>query len=296
MVNVAGVRVGGQVSLPACLVSTIFYDGEKLFLDGKKGLFDEGKAKSLLVQQESMGEELGIPGMVDVFLSSEDSLEGRIDFVAEKCGMPFWIDSTDVELRLKALRYVEEVGLVDRVVYNSINAGITEKEIYALKESPVSASIVLAFNPVKKDLSGRVEMLENGGGVVEKGLLEIAKDCGIKKVLVDTGITPIGEGAGAALRAVAVCKARFGWPTGNAVHNAVTAWTWFRESQKPRHVDFASNLLVRMMGADFILYGPIEFTKEVYEEMVLAENIIGEAAAEFGLKMGKEHPFNKLKH
>ncbi|MFH1722104.1 MAG: tetrahydromethanopterin S-methyltransferase subunit H [Candidatus Altiarchaeota archaeon] len=234
--------------------------------------------------------------MVDVYLSDSVSARRRLDFVSDLTDLPILIDSTEAQVRLDAVNYVEEVGLIDRVVYNSINAGVSSEEITALRDSSISAAIVLAFNPTKSDVSARIDMLENGGGATEKGLLEIAAKCGLKKVLVDTGITRIGDGAGSAFRAIPVIKAKFGLPSGCAPHNAVSAWGWFKEIGRPKHVDWSSNAMAAMLGADFILYGPIEFSREVYEELALASNFLSEAGKEMGLRIPKDNPFRKLSY
>ena len=71
-------------------------------------------------------------------------------------------------------------------------------EIAALKNSDLSASIVLGFNPMEPGVEGKLNMWENGGSVLDKGLLETAEECGIDKPFMDVAITPLGQGAGAA--------------------------------------------------------------------------------------------------
>ncbi|MFH1722103.1 MAG: hypothetical protein ABH950_05820 [Candidatus Altiarchaeota archaeon] len=55
LVNIAGVKVGGQVNVPCCLISTIFYERESLFLDNEEKRFDEKKAEKLIFAQGAGG-------------------------------------------------------------------------------------------------------------------------------------------------------------------------------------------------------------------------------------------------
>ncbi len=292
--NVGGVNVGGQMNNPCVLVGTIFYEKESLFSDKSCNTFDRKKAEVLLNKQDELSDEVGCPCMVDVYASTEDTLLDRLAFVADKTEKPFMIDSTDAKTRLAGVRYVDEAGLSDRTVYNSINAGVTQEEINALRDSGVNAAIVLAFNPVNNSLNGKLQILEDGGGILENGLLEISRECGIKKPLLDTGVTSIGNNAGSSVRAVTVLKAKFGLPTGNGVHNVVSAWSWVKNRNAKSFVDCASNALVRLMGADFILYGPIEYSERVYDTIALVECLIGEAVEEMGLSLSKKHPSQRL--
>ena len=56
-------------------------------------------------------------------------------------------------------KWVTEVGLASRCIYNSINGSISDKEIEVLKNTDVDASIVLAFNPADPSVPGRQKVL-----------------------------------------------------------------------------------------------------------------------------------------
>ncbi|MFH1788471.1 MAG: tetrahydromethanopterin S-methyltransferase subunit H, partial [Candidatus Altiarchaeota archaeon] len=187
----------------------------------------------------------------------------------------------------------EEVGLVDRLSHNSINVGTPPEELEAIKESSLSSAILLAFNPLSSSLEGKIRVLEEGGGTLKKGLLEVAGDCGIVKPLVDTGITPLGEGASSAVRGLSLVKAKYGLPVGCGIHNAVLAWRWPDKKEK-LYADAASNAMARMVGADFLLYGPIERASHVFSTVSLAECLLGEMSQEFGLDVSDEHPSGLL--
>lgn len=272
--SIGGVCVGG-LGKPCVLVGTVFYSKERI-LNGKGGFY-KSKAESLIKRQEELSDLTGNPCMLDVYGDSVESLRERIDFVSSVSDSPFMIDSSETKVRVETLKYVDEVGLSEKAVYNSINMGLDEKEINTLRESKIDSAIVLAFNPTDKSLKGRVNLLENGAGVLEKGLLEIAeKDCGIRKIMIDTGITPIGEGAGSALRALVVAKVKFRLPVGNAIHNAVSSWGWIKgkDSRTAEYVDCYANSVLRFLGADFVLYGPIENAEMVFGDISMVEGLV----------------------
>lgn len=291
--NVGGVVVGGQMVNPAVLVGTIFYGKESLFR-GSGGGFDGERAAFLIQRQEDLSRETGIPCMVDVYADSVDVVRERIDFVCDVFDGPFLIDSTEASVRLAGLSFAEEAGLADRVVYNSINAGSGPDELEAIKSSSVSSALLLAFNPLSSALEGKMRMLEDGGGSLTKGLIEVSVECGIKKPLVDTGITPLGEGASSAVRALTAVKARFGLPVGCGIHNAVISWRWPGDKNR-LFADAASNVLARVVGADFILYGPIERAEKVFSSVAFAECLIGEACEELGFDVSGSHPSSLLR-
>ncbi len=300
IVNIAGVKIGGQPGeLATVLAGTIFYPNHKIVEDGGQGVFDKKKAEVLINKQSSCADETGNPCMVHIFSSSEVGIKKYIDFVSEITEAPFLIDSTEACVRMEGVKYVTEVGLADRAINNSINMAITDDEIDVLRHSGVDASIVMGFNAMDSSLEGRIALLENGANVAEKGLIQIAEDCGISKILIDPSITPIGNGAGIALRMTLVAKAKWGYPVGSGIHNAPSSWNWLRNKKKEdaliyKACDMGSIGLQQMAAGDFILYGPIGNAPYVFPMAAMADIMIAEAAADFDIIPADDHPINKL--
>jgi hypothetical protein len=117
-------------------------------------------------------------------------------------------------------------------IHNSINASIHEDEVLAVKESDLTSAIVLAFNATEGGVRGKIEILEEGAAGIDKGMLEIAADCGITKPLIDIAAMPLGAGAGANVRAGVAVKARLGLPVGAGYHNSASAWDWMKTYKK----------------------------------------------------------------
>jgi len=296
-------RVGGQPGeLPTVLVGTIFYGGHKIVKDAKTGQFDKAAAESLIKKQEEMSQITGNPHFVQVFAEGTEPMRRQIDFVAKTTDAPFLIDSTDAEIRMFGAKYVNEVGLAKRAIYNSLNVSATEKEIANLREYKLPASIVLAFNPKDTMVKGRMEVLTTGAGFIPRGLLDIAKECDLKP-LIDVAATALGSGAGGSLMASYVVKSKLGLPVGSGIHNAVSAWTWLKKYKKEnpegatafKTCDISSAAIQIMCGGNFILYGPIENAALVFPVCAFADSLVAEAvSSELAISPSENHPLKKL--
>ena len=299
--NIGEVKIGGSLGeTPTVLAGTIFYGGHKIVEDVKQGRFDKEKATQLVTKQDEMSDLTGNPAIVQIFAESAAAMITYIDFVTSLTSAPFIIDSTEAAVRIAGLKYAEETGLLDQAIYNSLNVSASREEILQLKEIQHECAIVLAFNPQDSTIAGRRIVLEKGAMELEKGLLDICKDVGITKPLIDTAVTAMGAGAGSAASFTFVSKTLYGLPTGSGVHNAPASWPWLRKYKKINReafttADIASNLIAQMMGADFILYGPIENAERVFPVIAMGDTFSAESAyLEFGIEPGQNHPFKKL--
>lgn len=300
IVNIAGVKIGGQPGeLPTVLAGTIFYDKHEIVKEVAKGLFDRNAAEKLINLQEVSAEETGNPHIIHIFGTTPESITRYIDFVAEISEVPFLIDSPEGNVRSHAAEYVSEVGLADKAIYNSINMSINTSEIEALTLSDIDSSIILGFNATDSSLQGRMEMLENGAGLLEEGLLSVADRCGIINKLIDPSITPMGNGAGVALRMTIAAKAKWGHPTGSGIHNAPSAWNWLNKKKEKDSVlykicDIGSTCLQQAAAGDFILYGPIEYAQYIFPMAAMSDIMISEAVADLDIEPASQHPVNLL--
>ncbi|MFW9808123.1 MAG: tetrahydromethanopterin S-methyltransferase subunit H [Candidatus Thorarchaeota archaeon] len=299
--NIGGVRIGGNPGeTSTVLAGTIFYGGHKIVNDTKRGTFDKDVASALIQKQDEMSELTGNPALVQVFSETESAMIKYLDFVCDLTSAPFLIDSTEPMVRVAGLKHSEEVGLLDRAIYNSINVSATNEEIDSLRDIQHECAIILAFNPQDPSIAGRRKVLDEGALDLDKGLLPLSSDLGITKPLIDTAVTAMGAGAGSAAAFTFVSKTVYGYPTGSGVHNAPSSWSWLRKHKKVnpegfRTADVASNLIVQMMGADFVLYGPIENAERVFPVVAMCDVFAAESSnLEFGLEPPTEHPFKKL--
>jgi len=301
VLDIAGVKCGGQPGeYPTVLAGTIFYGGHKIIEDEKEGVFDKEAAEGLLKVQEEMSDTTGNPHWVHTFGQTPKAIIKYLEFVGEVSDYPFLIDSTSAEARIAGANYVTEVGLADRAIYNSINMAADMEEIVAVGKTDLTASIVLGFNAMDMSAQGKIDIWDNGGSVLEKGLLEMAADSGIDKPLMDVAVTPLGQGAGPAVRTSFMQKSKWGYPSGAGIHNVPSAWDWMRTYKKEHHpeawpvADVGSNLIMQMAGGDFVLIGPIENVTMAFPACAMCDIFIAEAAKDIGTEAVEEHPFFKL--
>ena len=300
VLDIAGIELGGQPGeYPTVLAGTIFYGGHNIISDEKTGVFDKDAAGERIKTMEEMSDVTGNPCLVQVFGQTEEALVKYLEFVGDICDKPFLIDSTSGEARMAGAKYATDAGLAERAIYNSLNMAAEPEEIEAVKESDLTASIVLGFNPMNPTVEGKIGMWEDGDGVIDQGLLPMAEECGITKPLMDTAVTPLGQGAGVAVRTSFAVKSKWGLPVGSGIHNVPSAWDWLRGYKKDHKeawpvCDIGSNLIQQMAGGDFVLFGPIENAKIAFPACAMADVFIAEAAKDMGTEAVETHPMFKL--
>jgi tetrahydromethanopterin S-methyltransferase subunit H len=295
VVNIAGVRVGGQKGeLPSVLAGTIFYHGHHVVYDEMSGEFDRNEAAKLIAAQAEASEETGNPSMLHVFARTQKAFEKYLDFLDGRWDGPLILDSPMASIRLRMAMLVSEVGYADRSVYNSINKAFTKEEAAVLSDTEIDSAILLAFNPSRPGVEGRIGILEGSDG--STGLIKAAMSIGVRNILIDPGVTPIGSGAGEALRFITVAKARLGLPVGAGMHNAASSWRWLanKDAKTRLSCDVAASAVQLIAGADFVLYGPIENARHVFPAAAMVDIMIKEAALDLGAGSIPGHPANRL--
>ncbi|MBI5000353.1 MAG: tetrahydromethanopterin S-methyltransferase subunit H [Euryarchaeota archaeon] len=296
--EVKGVRFGGQPGEnPTALFGTVFYGKAYATLDEVR----KKEVRNLIHSQHSLGGMTGNPGVADVFIAGPEQVEDRLSLVADAHHGPVSIDVPEAKTRIAALKYCRDAGLSSRLIYNSLNLGVTPEELVALKESPPEVAICLGYNPRDFSTDGRVAILETGAGVLERGLISLAADCGIKHVLLDTAATPFDHNACESLRAIPVFKHKFGLPTGCAIHNTVESWLWMKQHRKEHAdaydvCDAGSNLMPILLGASFVVYGPMRNAHLVFPAAAMADKLVAEGGEDyFAVKPSDGHPRRRLK-
>lgn len=287
------IKVGGLPGEnPTLMFGSLFYEGE---FDRPKD--NTVRAKELIDQQINVSKTTHVPAIPDIFIYEEEEIDWKIDFALDQIGGYFSIDMPESDVRIKTLEYLKEKDGLDRVIYNSINIGIVEEEIEALNRYTPDSAVVLAFNPKSGNVQGRLDIIKDGGQLLDEGLIEIANDAGIENLLLDTAAQPFKEGASETLRAIPVFKSEFGLPVGCAMHNTVESWQWLGEQKKKVFdtIDTSINDLPIILGGDFIYYGPIENAETQLTNISMVDKLVAEGAEEyFGIDIDPEHPYNHL--
>ncbi|MFX1492625.1 MAG: tetrahydromethanopterin S-methyltransferase subunit H [Promethearchaeota archaeon] len=294
--DIAGVKVGGQPGeYPTVLIGSIFYDRHKIVTNVMKGEFDKRKAESLLKKQEEMSDKTGNSVIIDVVGSSVEALNRYVDFVSTITESPFLVDGPSAAVRIPVMRHLAETGLIKRAIYNSIDYAVEPDEIASLKEIGVESSVLMAFNPRNVWAEGRMEILEGYEG--QKGLLEAANEGGIHNILVDTAVLDVPS-IGISARAVYIIKSEYGFPVGCGPPNAITTWKKAKKEMGPYAYNTClagSGIITQSLGANFVLYGPIEEAEAVFPACAMADAIIAYNARRLGIRQKtKNHPLLKI--
>lgn len=302
VIEFGGTKMGGQPGeYPTVLISTMFYGRHKIVSDEDKGIFDANAAEELWKTQEEMSDVTGLPYINQIVGETPEAIKKFIDwFVEIDDTTAFLIDSSAGDVRAAAAEYCTEIGVADRAIHNSINASVNDEEIAAVRDSDLDAAIVLAFNATDPTVKGKMDILEVGGTGQEKGMLEVAKDCGITRPIIDVAAMPPGAGSGATIRSIMAVKGHLGLPTGGGFHNMASAWDWLKKFKKEHKeaympTDIGTNLVAQIVGADCLLYGPIENARSVFSAVALVDIMLAETAHELGIEtLDPNHPIFKL--
>ena len=287
--DISGIKIGGQPgSYPTVLFGGLFFKGEP----------DFKRAEKHLQNMLDLSKKTGNPAIPDFFIKKEEFIEEIINFIERSVpkNHPFSVDIIEPSLKIKILECLHERNLLSRTIYNSIHVGITDEEREALKKHTPEMVIVVAFNPKDKSPDGKIEVLENGAHLTDVGLLDISKNIGIKKILVDTAAMALGDNSGASISAIPVIKEEFGLPTGCAIHNVVEKSKWLNDFESAKKtVDASSNINIPLFGGDYVIFGPIENADFVIPIIAWQDILISEYTENyFGITPVDFHPRRKL--
>jgi len=279
--NIGGVNVGGQPGKRrTMLVGSLFYPGHSVVLDHHQGTLDQAKLDERLDSYLSTVASCGCPSGLMLYAESPESARAYLEAVCDRVPGPLFADSGSAEVRSSFLKSAQEMGVLDRLVYNTINAGLSNEETEALRACPPVNAVLLAFNPRGDDVKGRIYMLENGDDLIPQGLVPAAEELGIENLLIDTAVTSPDLSAGSALRSILVAKAKWGLPTGCALHNAVECLRLegLKDPREARRsVDASAVAMSIMAGADYVVYGPLEYAKRAMPVASFADKMMEQA-------------------
>jgi tetrahydromethanopterin S-methyltransferase subunit H len=283
--EIGGVRVGGRPgAVPTVLIGSIFYHGHDVHTDEDRGEFDADEVHKRVELQDKFAELTGNPCMLDVVGSTPESMERHLEFAATATTSPLLIDGTTTDVRLAGLRYAASVGLADRVVYTSVQPDIKDDELQALSDSGVESAIFLTYSMMDFTAKGRVQAVRD--------LLPKLNEAGIRKLMVDTCVLDLAT-MGQALSAMHDIKQEYGLPVGGGVHNAVAVWKGLKTKMGPQAKKpcTASALALSVgVGADFLLYGPVEDAPYAFPAVAMVDTALSQLIVEGGERLDKSHP------
>ncbi len=283
--ELGGVRVGGKPGVrPVVLIGTLFYRGHKILLDEFRGEFDKAGAERAINAQEEFSDKTGNPCMIDVVGATSEAMRKHLEYAANVSDRPLLIDGATASVRMAGLEYASEANLTNRVVYNSLQPDFKPEEACKIRESKIESSILLAYNPKDFTSRGRINAI--------RGLLPRAKEIGIGKPLIDTCVLDLAS-LGQACRSMVALKDELGYPVGNGAHNAIALWRGLKVKlgeQAVKPCTASAMAMVAAMGADFILYGPLEDAKYVFPAVAMVDTALSQLVVETGIRPERSHP------
>ena len=287
--DIAGVKVGGKPGEnPSVLIGSMFYRGHNIVSDTDKGIFDKGKAKSLLDREEEIMLDTGCKRIIDVIGDSGQALINFVEWVAANTTSPILVDSAIPKARMEAIRHFAGTELMPRLVYNSMEAYFKEDEMECIKECGIKSAVILPLTTKAIKPKDRVQLLK------EK-MLPAAEAAGLENFLIDLGILDIPSVAWATQAAQTV-KNELGLPWGCAPSNAIYLWKKLRDRGAPAF-EAAASVVYSMplcWGASFIFYGPTRNAKWVYPACSAVDAILAYGGMNLGYRPGPEHPLYKI--
>ncbi|MHB9066003.1 MAG: tetrahydromethanopterin S-methyltransferase subunit H family protein, partial [Pirellulaceae bacterium] len=283
--QVGNTQVGGRPGAqPTVLIGTTFYHKHDVVTNADRGEINAEEAEKRIRIQEDFAARTGNPCMLDVVGATPEGMVRNLEFAAKTTTMPLLIDGTTAEVRIAGLKYVAQAGLADRIVYNSIQPEITDSEFTAIQDAGVTSAILLTYYLMDFTAKGRVQAVRE--------LLPRATAAGIKNLMVDTCVLDLAT-LGQACSAMHDIKNEFGLPVGGGVHNAVAVWKGLKKKMgeqavKPCIAAVCASSVA--MGADFILYGPIEDAPYVFPAVAMIDTALSQLIMERGERPDENHP------
>lgn len=285
--NIGGIKVGGQPGEnPPLLIGNMFQKGDIILESRKQGKFNKSEAEKRIREVERNIKETGIPGMIAMVANTEDEMKTYIDFYVSVTDMPFAIDIWMQKTRLAAARYIADLGIQQRVLYNSITPWDEdiESQISQIKEIGIKHVVIQAFDIEDKGPNGRIKSLKKMLPIVEKGNFD--------SIIVDTAAMNLPATA-FSLVANHLIKQEFGLPAGFAPSNGTYMWRKVAaEADKGKFAAIDAGVhAISALASDFLFYGPTTGSNRVFPAVAAASSMMAALAySESGILPGGEHP------
>lgn len=291
--RIGDVLIGGQLGeRPPVLIGSMFHQRDSLLKSRRDRQFDQERAKALLKKQEELSQQTGIPAMVDLVGSSGEEIRAYLDFAASTTSIPIGIDAWRLGPKLEAARYARELGLLDRLFYNSLNpwSEDLEREVAAIGEIGIKHLVLAAFDPEDPEPGGRVKGLEK--------LLRAVEGLRLESILVDTTAMNLPATAFCS-QANYLIKQSYGLPVGSAPANGLSLWKAARELWGEAGfaaADAALHAVAAVLWHDFLFYGPLSAAGRIFPAVAAASAFL--ATLRWGedhhLPQSPTHPLNRL--
>ena len=283
--DIHGVKIGGDPGhYPTVMIGSMFYNGDKNVSDHSEGLFNKEKAEAYIRKAETMTEKTGLPVMIDLVSENAVAAGKYIDFVLEKTEMPIVLDVVAENEQVKALHNANEIGIIDRIVLNSLNPHTKDPLYDAIKETKLKSSIFLIH-------STKYILSSNKDPLIDE-LVPKAETAGIENILIDTAVLDIPT-LGITAKAIDRIKDKYGYPCGCGAHNALSSWKRLKEKytkDAQTIVKGLTNAIPTVIGADYVLFGPLKNAERFFPGVAMVDAAYSQLMMEKRGRPDKSHP------
>ena len=268
IIKIGSVQMGGQPGEnPVVMIATVFYTKHAALLEEKTGKVDRKLLEQELNEYSEIIEETGMQGIVDVVGAYPEALLKECEIVAEIVDYPFLVDGLNDSSRIPAMKGLSEIGLLDRAILNSIDESTTEESLIKLKEIGVKSAVLLTFGNKYIFPQQKLEFLKNE-------LILKAQKANIENIIVDTAVLDLPS-IGINAETTRLIKSKIGLPTGFAPANAIYGWNFVKKYGDKSRCGGIASLMAYCInaGSDFVLFGPVKFSKCIIPAMSLISGI-----------------------
>jgi tetrahydromethanopterin S-methyltransferase subunit H len=283
--KIFGVKIGGQPGLvPTVMVGSMFYNGDRTVSDHSNGIFNKSKAENYLNKAEEMTEKTGLPSIVDLVAENSIAAGKYLDFIISKSEMPIFLDVVSESAQAESLQYASDIGVMDRIILNSLNPHSGEVLFEKVKEVKLLSSVLLTH-------STRYVLSSDKSPLIDEMVPKL-KAVGIENIIVDTAVLDIPT-LGINAKAINIIKDKYGYPCGCGAHNAVASWKRLKEKYTQNAqmiVKGVTNAMPTIIGADWVLYGPIRNAENFYPAVAMIDTAYSQLMMEKRIRPEKDHP------
>jgi len=283
--DIKGIKIGGHPGQhPTTLIGGLFFPGQPAVRDSKKGDFDSKMALDWISTGKIMVEKTGHPLIIQVYGRTPEAMDHHIRWLVENFEGPIMFESTNLRARLRGIDLCNELGLNERIIYNSINLSTTDEELDAIRDSSLESAVVLGWSPRATSLPEKMDTI--------KQAIATSEAAGIEKMVIDPATMPVGAGYGLGYRTLIAIKSELGLPTCSGAHNAPSAWKFLRDPYIDCESTYLSSLVAsttaaQLFASDAIMYGSMIRTKQIFTAVSMIANAIATSSAESQRALGE---------
>jgi len=290
--EVYGVKFGGVPGLnPTVVIGSLFYTGDRKLVNACEGVIDKEATIREIEFAKSVAEEYGLKLAIDLIGSSTKLFEKTLPLIADIANTPILIDSPSPKVRIAGYKLAYEIGVSDRCIANGLYINSPREEYEAIREYKIAASVVMGFDPSRASTtltpSSRLELVTNK-------LIPKARHYGIDRILLDAVVLDPSSISLCGIT-IRLFKDKLGLPSGAAPANALgqVSKRSFRV-EDATGIHSSSAVYLRLMGADFIFYGPLKRIKYIASALSTVDSLLGYLLRLEGKRLDRQHPISKL--